>query len=367
MLLCAQDDYWFKKGMNEKNPEKQVEYFTKSIETEKAAAETYLHRGNAYKDLAIDRVYSHHSMLIVFSGNETNNARLMYDKAINDYGKAINLDPGCSDAYINLSEVHWQIGQSEKALADLTNLINIDSLNAKAYQKRSFIYENNYQDHSKAISGFTRAVEIDPDFTDAYYSRAVIYYRVKQYNDALADLNKIIDIDSSYIWAYSKRGDVFRALGQFDRAVADYDKTIKLDSKNYIAYNSRGCLYLVQNNYEKALHDFNKSLSINSKNFQPYCNIGYIFIQQNNTDKAIQYLQKSLNLAENFPDANIDMAIACYMTGKSQEAKTYLYKARAADPKIFDGFDGISKIESGGHNWNDHDLETLRKMIEELR
>jgi hypothetical protein len=59
MKLFAQNDYWFKKGMDEKKSEKQIEYFTKSIETEGAKAQTYLHRGDAYMNLGLDRVYNH--------------------------------------------------------------------------------------------------------------------------------------------------------------------------------------------------------------------------------------------------------------------------------------------------------------------
>ena len=130
-VLSAQNGYWFKKGKDEKKPEKQVEYFTRSIEIEGAKAETYLYRGDAYDSLALVASYKFH--LILFGHNDTHNARLMFERAKSDYSKAISLDPKCSYAYINRSDVHWQLGEIDQAVADLSSLIKIDSQNATAY------------------------------------------------------------------------------------------------------------------------------------------------------------------------------------------------------------------------------------------
>lgn len=366
MLLYAQNDYWFKKGMDEKKPEKQIEYFTKSIKLEGATDETYLHRGDAYKKLALDRVYNHRGIVIVFGNSDTHNAQLMYEKARTDYTQVIRLNPKCSDAYINRSEVYWQQGLNDKALADLSALIKIDSQNAKAYLKRGFIYQNNYQEYPKAILDVSKAIEIDPNFKDAYLSRAYVYNQTKQYDDAMADCNKLIEIDPNYVWAYGKRGDVFSNLGQYEKTLADYDKTIKMDSKNYSAYNNRGCIYLMQNQYEKALRDFDKAISSNSIKFASYYNMGYAYLQQNKFDKALKYLNQSLEIY-NFIDANLDMALVYYTMGNRSEAKTYLDKAKALVPRISETFNGISHLGSMGHNWTERDIATLNKIFEELK
>ena len=134
-----------------------------------------------------------------------------------------------------------------------------------------------------------------------------------------------------------------------------------------MAYNNRGCIYLVQSQYEKALRDFNKAISCDSKDMRPYCNIGYTYLQQNKLDNAIKYFQKSLDLVDNFFDANLDMAIVFYIRGNRSEAKIYLDKARTVIPNLTEAFDGISKLENGGHNWTERDKATLQKMFVELK
>ena len=50
-----------------------------------------------------------------------------------------------------------------------------------------------------------------------------------------------------------------------------------------------------------------------------------------------------------------------------ERAKACLEKAKTSESGITEGFDGISKLESGGHNWNEGDMAILRKMFEKLK
>ena len=45
-------------------------------------------------------------------------------------------------------------------------------------------------DFPRAIADFTNAIEMDPDFGEAYYNRAVVYFMAKDYNSAWTDAHK---------------------------------------------------------------------------------------------------------------------------------------------------------------------------------
>lgn len=45
-------------------------------------------------------------------------------------------------------------------------------------------------DYTQAISEFTKAIEINPNYADAYDSRANAYYKSKEYDKAWADVHK---------------------------------------------------------------------------------------------------------------------------------------------------------------------------------
>jgi tetratricopeptide (TPR) repeat protein len=60
---------------------------------------------------------------------------------------------------------------------------------ADTYYNRGNAYEKKGQ-YDKAISDFTKAIEINPRHADAYYSRGVVYYYKKDYEKALDDFYK---------------------------------------------------------------------------------------------------------------------------------------------------------------------------------
>jgi len=48
MILSAQDNKWFQKGVEAKDPKEKIEYYTKSLNKEGKSSATYNNRGLAY-------------------------------------------------------------------------------------------------------------------------------------------------------------------------------------------------------------------------------------------------------------------------------------------------------------------------------
>ena len=57
---------------------------------------------------------------------------------------------------------------------------------AEIYYNQGNAYKKNGQ-YDKAISDFTKAIEINPKHADAYYTRGVVYYYKEDYEKALDD------------------------------------------------------------------------------------------------------------------------------------------------------------------------------------
>ena len=64
----------------------------------------------------------------------------------------------------------------------------------------------NSKDYSGAISDFTNAIRIKPDYAYAYYNRGFSKNKLKDYLGAIADYTKTIELDPNYALAYSNRG-----------------------------------------------------------------------------------------------------------------------------------------------------------------
>ena len=83
-----------------------------------------------------------------------------------------------------------------------------------------YLEEGNYQE---AIIAFTKAIEIDPNKTEAYLGRAESYIKNSDDNDsltlALKDYEKVIELEETNAEGYLGAADVYIRQGEYDKAL----------------------------------------------------------------------------------------------------------------------------------------------------
>jgi tetratricopeptide (TPR) repeat protein len=125
-----------------------------------------------------------------------------------------------------------------------------------------------------AMEDYNKAIELDPNYADAYYNRGLAHYDLKEYERAIEDYNKAIELDPNYVNAYYNRGLAYYYLMQYERAIEDYNKTIELDPNYAHAYNNRGIAYYYLMQYERAIEDYNKTIALDPNDADAYNNRG---------------------------------------------------------------------------------------------
>jgi len=94
-----------------------------------------------------------------------------------------------------------------------------------------------------AISEFTNAIGVNPNYTYAYWMRGYSYAELGQDQNAINDYNNAIQIDPDEATLYNNRGYSYNELGQYQLAINDYTKAIQLDFYNAKAYKLRAIVY----------------------------------------------------------------------------------------------------------------------------
>jgi len=61
-------------------------------------------------------------------------------------------------------------------------------------------------EHKSAISDFTTAIKLDPDYPAAYNNRGVAYGNLGEHRSAISDYTTAIKLDPDYADAYKNRG-----------------------------------------------------------------------------------------------------------------------------------------------------------------
>ena len=150
------------------------------------------------------------------------------------------------------------------------NTENYFNLGIEAHKTGNYKLAIEY--YSKAIlTGFSDI----HDLAIAYYNRGNSYVAINDYTQAIADYTKTLEINPNYADAYANRAVItYMVLGNYNQAMEDFNKAIELDPDDAVFYNKRGELYYTLKEYEKALNDFRKSVELNPQYAKAYINIG---------------------------------------------------------------------------------------------
>ena len=82
--------------------------------------------------------------------------------------------------------------------------------------------------YDKAIADYTKAIQINPRATIAYYHRGLDWVQKGNYDNAIADFTKTIEIDPVHVLAYHNRGTAWYYKGDYDRTCSDLQKSCEL-------------------------------------------------------------------------------------------------------------------------------------------
>jgi hypothetical protein len=132
--------------------------------------------------------------------------------------------------YVNRGVSYDALGQRQNAVNDYTKAIQLDPNYAAAYKNRGVSYANLSQ-RQNAIDDYTKAIQLDPNYAAAYNNRGVSYGNLGQHQNAVNDYTKAIQLDPNYAAAYNNRGVSYRELGDYASAGSDDAKACSLDNQ----------------------------------------------------------------------------------------------------------------------------------------
>ena len=137
---------------------------------------------------------------------------------------------------------------------------------AKEYYSSAF-NKDDKGDYTGAISDYTKAIELDPNYADAYVNRGISKHNLKDYKGAMSDYNKAIELNPNDAILYYNRGNLKgRNLKDYTGAISDYTKSIELDPNYADAYVNRGAAKELIGFLNGACSDWKKAANLGHTN-----------------------------------------------------------------------------------------------------
>ncbi len=85
---------------------------------------------------------------------------------------------------------------------------------------------------------------------------------IQEFNKALDIFTKVIELDPSWAEAWNKRATVLYLLGDYEGSQKDIDKVLKLEKRHFGALAGQGLVNIKLENYEKAIKSYQKAKEI---------------------------------------------------------------------------------------------------------
>ena len=132
-----------------------------------------------------------------------NNAGVMayhngqYEKALDLFKKALQLDQGMTEAYNNLGLTYTEINEEEKA-----------------------------------TEAFKKAIQLSPELAAAYNNLGYVFYRLGSYEEAIEMYNEAIGRSKDSSSAYTNLGNAYYKLDRTEEAIDAWKKALQLDPAN---------------------------------------------------------------------------------------------------------------------------------------
>ena len=113
-----------------------------------------------------------------------------------------------------------------------------------------------------AIADLHKAIELMPDFIDAYRDLGSIYKTTGQFEEALTLCDKALSLDQNYAEAWSRKGLCLFSLERFDEAIAACTRALVLNGNDPTAWYIKGVSLDEVGKAAEAQEAFGKSLEL---------------------------------------------------------------------------------------------------------
>ncbi len=243
---------------------------------------------------------------LVFSKNKNNNNNCRIPSLILTTTGAIIVGMGIffgpqlsrtllAESSFNQGETQEQAGETQEAIEHYTKAIQLQPINSTAYFRRGMVYSS-LGSYESALADLTEAIQLNPNDAKAYYQRGNIRLHIGDRQGAKTDYTQAIQLRPNLTVAYINRGKIEADLGNDSEAVRDYTQAIELNPHQADAYLHRCLSRSNLGDQRSAIDDCTQAINLRPNHSLAYQNRGLARHRRGNIRGAIEDYNVAIQL-----------------------------------------------------------------------
>ena len=150
---------------------------------------------------------------------------------IEELQRLLKEDSNNFQARRELAVLLMDCGFNEEALQHLTYLSWNFSYDEGIFYNLGIVYEK-MKNFKKAKESYQKAIELEPDYSDAIYNMGLVHTELREYNEAVECFKKIIEEDPEDSNTYFNLGLVYFKQKDYIQAIENFQRTIDLNDED---------------------------------------------------------------------------------------------------------------------------------------
>jgi tetratricopeptide (TPR) repeat protein len=187
-----------------------------------------------------------------------------------------------------------------------------------------------------SLADVTKALELNPNYLDALYLRSTLRMRKGDTAGVLTDYNKIIELNPSDLGVeviYTNRSMIRLQNRDLNGALEDLDKAVSINPKVAEIYNGRAIARLQKGDLSGSLADYEKAIELKPSLPSAFLGRGYFRYQKKDFDGALADFNQAIELKPDYADSYVDRGIVRGLKGEIDSAIADIRKGAALNPR----------------------------------
>lgn len=225
-----------------------------------------------------------------------------WQQAIVAYQRALQLDSNHAEAHRSLAGIYAHLGQRHEEIAYRYRAVILNPEWATPSNQLTLGNALIQLDKTtEAIDCYRRAIQLRPDFYEAYYNLAVAEVHQQNWQAAKTAFQQVLQLNPQHAESLYGLGKIAEQAEQHKTAAAYYWRSIQLNSNFAGAYFSLGEALLKLRYWDKALTVCYRAVQLNPELSWAYHNLGYALLKKQKWKAAFVSLFRAIKLNPNFP------------------------------------------------------------------
>jgi len=221
----------------------------------------------------------------------------------------------------------------DNAVSEFSRATEIDPNYALAYAALGKTYWAGFREFqrgsewvTKATNDCEKALALNPDLVEGHICLGNVYNGTGQYEKGVEELQRALQSEPGNEDALRGLGDAYRKLGDLASAEVTYKKAVALRPHYWAVYNWLGGFYAAQNRYSDAAAMYKKVTELAPNNYIGYLNLGTMYLLEGRYQDAIDVLRRCAALRPT-TDAYNNLGYAYILLGRYAEGIAALEQA----------------------------------------